>query len=160
MSHYCHCLIYNVLERQYTHDRGFNKPEDIDISIKDALTTRNSSSFYGETFPYFDPVGMLLETKYLKTMHYYYKIINNAIPERLKYIVLTALSILAWYIDFIKDIIIAEDLSYLYTSVSDFKSQVVILMWVTVFLSQTLIGIKVFMSVCKDPSTLFGSQIR
>ena len=61
--------------------------------------------------------------------------------------------LLGFYIDFIKDIFIAANVTFLFTAAWDFKSLVVTLLWVTVFLSQTLIGIKL---VSRGPARIFG----
>ena len=76
---------------------------------------------------------------------------SNAIPENVKYIVIVSLSIIGWYMDFIKDIFIANDLSF--TTFWDFKSQIVMILRITVFLSQTIIGML-------GQSRVFGKRLR
>jgi len=60
---------------------------------------------------------------------------------------------LGFYIDFIKDIFIAANVTFLFDASLSFKSVVVILLWVTVFLSQTLIGL---LLLCRGPARVFG----
>ena len=160
LSHYCHALIYNVLEREYLESTtGFNK--DVDISIKQCLTTRHSPDFYGQVFPYFQPLVMLRKlipsNGTIKTIKLKLSAWSNAIPESAKYIGIVSLSVIGWYVDFIKDIFIANDLSFLFTTFWDFKSQIVIILWVTVFLSQTIIGFRILLI---GPSKIFGHRVR
>ena len=160
LSHYCHALIYNVLEREYLDGCiSFNK--DVDISIKESLTTRHCGDFYGQVFPYFEPLRTLKtiipSSGTLKALKLKTSSCSDAIPELLKYTFIVSLSIFGWYMDFIKDIFIATDLSFLFTTFWDFKSQIVMILWITVFLSQTIIGIRVLLM---GPSRIFGKRLK
>ena len=160
LSHYCHALIYNVLEREYLEgSTSFNK--NVDISIKDSLTTRHSGDFYGQVFPYFEPLRSLKKIipsrGTLRALRIKIAACSEATPEILKYAIIVSLSILGWYMDFIKDIFIANDLRFLFTTFWDFKSQIVVILWVTVFLSQTIIGIRVLFY---GPSRIFGKRLK
>ena len=161
LAHYSHCLLYNVLEREHVKSRGLTEIHDLDISIKQALTTRNSGVFYGKVFPYFDPIGMLLRSKYGRLVVGFCLKLSAKIPVRIMYYLTLTIAILGWYIDFIKDILIAQDILFLFTCLTcDFKSVIVVLQWVTVFLSQTVIGLRVLMSVIRNPHNVFGSKAR
>ena len=160
LSHYCHALIYNVLEREYLEECSrFNK--NVDISIKESLSTRHSGDFYGQVFPYFDPVRTLKKiiqcSRTLQALKVKICACSGAIPEIVKYVFIVSISILGWYMDFIKDIFIANDLMFLFTTFWDFKSQIVIILWITVFLSQTIIGIWVLFF---GPSRIFGEGVK
>ena len=161
LAHYTHSLLYNVLESEYVKSRGLTEPHDLDISIKQALTTRHSGVFYGKVFPYFDPIGMLLRSKYGRMIVTFFLTLSAKIPAKILYYLTVAIAILGWYIDFIKDILIAQDILFLFTCFAcDFKSVIVVLQWVTVFLSQTFIGLRVLISVIRNPHTVFGSRAR
>ena len=60
---------------------------------------------------------------------------------------------MGFYIDFIKDIIIAANVTFLFEASWNFKNLVIIFLWVTVFLSQTLIGLKI---LSRGPARIFG----
>ena len=158
LAHYSHCLLYNVLEREYSATRG--QPH-LDLSIKQALTTRHSKAFYGQVFPFFDPIGMLFKSKYGRVVYTFFMKLVAKIPSLMMYLLSVTLAILGWYVDFIKDILIAHDILFLFTCLScDFKSVIVVLQWVTVFFSQTVIGLRVLVSVIRDPAVVFGSRAR
>ena len=104
----------------------FDQFHDLDISIKETLTTRHCT-IYGEVFPYFHLGRYLMKTTVVKKLMVVYKvyiIVSGKIPEKIKYFFLVSTAIVGWYVDFIKDILIAMDISFLYTSLFDFKSQV------------------------------------
>ena len=130
-------------------------------SIKESLTTRYSGEFYGQVFPYFQPLRTLkkiIPSKgTLRVLRIKIRSCSEAIPEVIKYTIIVSFSILGWYMDFIKDIFIASDLSFLFTNFRDFKSQVVLVLWITVFLSQTFIGIRI---VLLGPSKIFGKRLK
>ena len=163
LKHYSHCLIYHILEKDYLQSRGFTHPTDLDVSIKKELTTRQASLFYGHVFPYFDPLGSLVRYagnnwkglfKVIRSIQVF--ITKTQLRRNLKYALLVTLSVVGWYMDFIKDILIATDLSFLYKSFWDFKSQIVLILWVTVFLSQTITGIYILVIFWTKPSQIFG----
>ena len=165
LAHYTHCLLYNVLEREFVTSRGHTGSHDLDISIKDALTTRHAAAFYDTVYPYFDPIGMV-KTK-LMTQQCVLKILGcfmlvaSKIPAWLKYFASLTLSLVGWYVDFIKDILIAYDLSFVLTCfLCNFHSVVVVTQWVTVFLSHFIIGTRVLVSVIRNPHTVFGERAR
>ena len=161
LKHHAHCLIYNILEREYIKTEGHTKPTDLDVAIKEQLATRHAGLFYDQIFPYFDPIGSL--KVYLGVENIINKI--NAFISRvphgpdIKYALIVTLSVLGWYIDFIKDILIAIDLSFLYKSMWDFKSQIVLILWITVFLSQTITGIYISVRFWTKPSQIFGNGL-
>ena len=166
LKHYSHYLIYQHLEKDYLEERGFCHSTDLDISIKNALTTEQASHFYGHVFPYFDPIGSLI--KYTrKNWKGFYQFLGKTqfllkkIPhfKEIKYCLIVIISIIGWYLDFIKDILIATDLSFLYSSFWDFKSQIVVILWTTVFLSQTIIGAYILVKFWRKPSQIFGIGI-
>ena len=165
LAHYTHCLLYNVLEREFVTSRGHTGIHDLDISIKDALTTRHAAAFYDTVYPYFDPIGMV-KTK-LMTQPCVLKILGcfmlvaSKIPAWLKYFASLTLCLVSYYVDFIKDILIAYDLSFLLTCfLCNFHSVVVVTQWVTVFLSHFIIGTRVLVSVIRNPHTVFGERAR
>ena len=161
LKHHTHCLIYNILEREYMETQGHSRPTDVDISIMQQLTTRHARDFYGQIFPYFDPIGSLKRSlgvgKIIDKMNAFISRIPHG-PD-IKYALIVTLSVLGWYIDFIKDILIAIDLSFLYKSLWDFKSQIVLILWVTVFLSQTITGIYISYRFWAKPSQIFGNGL-
>ena len=154
--HYCLTLIYNVLEKEYIFSEGFT--ENVDISIKYLLSSRDSTLFYGAVFPYFDPLRFLrkifpsggLTLRFLYLVHF----VTTRTPELVKYLLIVTISIVSFYIDFVKDIIIASEVSFLYQdSFWDFKSFIVVVLWVTVFLSQCIVGLKI---IVLGPARIFA----
>ena len=77
------------------------------------------------------------------------------IPEKVKYTVIIVTAIAGWYKDLIMDILVAVDVSFLFTSPWDFKSQMVLVLWVTIFLSQTIVGLRVLLY---GPRRVLGPQ--
>ena len=63
-----------------------------------------------------------------------YMVVISRVPENVVYLASMSLAILFWYLDFIKDIIIATDLSQNYEYMSEIKRQIVIAFWISVFL--------------------------
>ena len=158
LKHFAHCLIYRVLEREYLESLGYNQPTDLDVSIMKELTTRQSNQFYGQVFPYFDPIGAVKKSlgteKKMRKLDDFVKKIPRG-PE-IRYAVLVSMAVLGWYVDFIKDILIATDLTDLYQSFWDFKSQLVLVLWITPFLAQTIIGCYLTIRFWHKPSHIFG----
>ena len=161
LKHYAHCLIYRVLEREYLQTQGYSQPTDLDVSIMKELNTRQSNQFYGQVFPYFDPIGAVKKSlgteKKMRKLDEFVKKIPRG-PE-IQNAVLVSLAILGWYVDFVKDILIATDLTDLYQSFWDFKSQLVLLLWITPFLAQTIIGCYLTIKFWKKPSHIFGAGV-
>ena len=158
LKHFAHCLIYRVLEREFLQSQGRQQPTDLDVSIMKELTSRQSNMFYGQVFPYFDPIGALKKSlgteKKMRRLDEFVKKIPRG-PE-IRYAVLVSLAVLGWYVDFIKDILIATDLTDLYQSFWDFKSQLVLVLWITPFLAQTIIGCYLTIRFWHKPSHIFG----
>ena len=161
LKHYAHCLIYNILEREYIETQGYSQDTDLDISIMEQLTTRHARLFYGQIYPYFDPIGSLKRSLGVENIISKINAFISRIPygPDIKYALIVTLSVLGWYIDFIKDILIAIDLSFLYKSIWDFKSQIVLILWITVFLSQTITGIYISVRFWAKPSHIFGNGL-
>ena len=115
-----------------------------DCRLKRGLTIRHATAFYGAIYPYFQPLLSLV--KLLKNVKIFcgcsgrtikwLKRQSEKVPETVKHCVWATVGIVGWYIDFIKDILIAQALLYAYTEFWDFKSMLVVISWVTVFLSQ------------------------
>ena len=90
-----------------------------------------------------------------------FMLVASKIPAWLKYFATLTLSLVSYYADFIKDILIAYDLSFLLTCfLCNFHSVVVVTQWVTVFLSHFIIGTRVLVSVIRNPHTVFGERAR
>ena len=66
-------------------------------------------------------------------------------------------AILGFYTDFIKDMLIASHVTFLYTTFFDFKSQIVLVLWITIFLNQAITG---FMIVLRGPLTIFSGRYK
>ena len=160
MTHFCVALIYNVLEKEYIQVNDASV-QNVDISVKKLLSARDASQFYGSLFPYFDPVRFIKRLVPSGGLTHQavalYRSLVERVPELIKYLVLVSSSILGFYMDFIKDIIIASGVSFLYSETEPFSftSLLVTVLWITVFLSQIIIGIKL---VLIGPSRLFGSR--
>ena len=65
-----------------------------------------------------------------------------------------------WYKDLVLDILVALDISFLYDNTPgggwDFKSQMVIILFITAFLSQTIVGLRVLLY---GPMRLLGPEM-
>ena len=66
-----------------------------------------------------------------------------------------------WYKDLVLDILVALDISFLYDNTPgggwDFKSQMVIILFITAFLSQTIVGLRVLLY---GPMRLLGPEMK
>ena len=142
LTHYITQLLYSLERNHITQFQEFS--DNIDISIKHLLTDRDSSRFYGTLYPYFDPVRIVKQFS-SGTFTRIVSKCSKLVPEGLKYLIWVVISILGFYIDFIKDIIIAAQLSFLYEENGGltFKNVIVITLWVTVFLSQCIMGLNI-----------------
>ena len=81
--------------------------------------------------------------------------LDEMIPEILKYSVIITWSVVFWYKDLIMDILVALDVSFLYTTFWDFKSIMVLVLWVTIFLSPTIMGLRV---ILYNPDKFLGFE--
>ena len=119
---------------------------NVDISFKELLSPYDAPYFYGSVYPYFEPIKqikkILPSRGFTKRVVRTFKRMSERIPELAKYLMTVALSIIAFYLDFFKDIIIATEVSFLYNESESlsFKNLIVIVLWVTVFLSHITIG--------------------
>ena len=77
---------------------------------------------------------MLLKTSFMMKIFGFLMLVMKRIPENVIYLASVSLAILAWYLDFIKDIIIAADLSHNFEFMSEIKREIVVALWITVFL--------------------------
>ena len=86
--------------------------------------------------------------------------LDEKIPEYVKYIFVVAMATFGWYKDCVLDILVALDVSFLYDSDSggwDFKSQMVVALFITAFLSQTIVGLRVLLY---GPDRLLGAEFQ
>lgn len=137
LRHYAFSLIYRVLERQYllAQDGG---PACADMSMKELLSPTDHCLVFGAIYPYFDPIRMLSERleEIVVLRHAKRRVVKfiTSMPSWTVYLCVVTVGIIGFYIDLIKDILIAIDVSFLYTDIRDFKSILVILLWLTTFL--------------------------
>ena len=151
-----------MLEPRFLRDNP-SFTANVDISFKAMLSSPDAPYFYGSVYPYFDPVkyiGKRLPSRGLgKRIARLGRRISNRIPEAAKYFASLVLGILAFYLDLVKDIIIASGVSFLYDDSEEtgnpFKNLIVIVLWTTVFLSHLAIGLKV---IQVGPSRIFSAQ--
>ena len=77
-----------------------------------------------------------------------------------KYTFVVAMATFGWYKDLVLDILVALDISFLYDNTPgggwDFKSQMVIILFITAFLSQTIVGLRVLLY---GPMRLLGPEM-
>ena len=87
--------------------------------------------------------------------------LDEKIPEVFKYTFVVAMATFGWYKDCVLDILIALDVRFLYddseTGGWDFKSQMVVILFITAFLSQTIVGLRVLFY---GPSRLLGPEFK
>ena len=84
---------------------------------------------------------------------------DEKIPEIVKYTFIVVLATLGWYKELVMDILVVFDVSFLYNQEAsgwDFKSQMVIVLGVTTFLSQTIIGLRVLVY---GPHKVLGPEL-
>ena len=78
-----------------------------------------------------------------------------------KYTFVVAMATFGWYKDLVLDILVALDISFLYDNTPgggwDFKSQMVIILFITAFLSQTIVGLRVLLY---GPMRLLGPEMK
>ena len=87
--------------------------------------------------------------------------LDEKIPEVIKYTFVVAMATFGWYKDCVLDILIALDISFLYDNTPgggwDFKSQMVVILIITAFLSQTIVGLRVLLY---GPTKLLGPELK
>ena len=87
--------------------------------------------------------------------------LDEKIPELIKYLLVLAMATFDWYKNYVLNILVALDVRFLYDTEGDngmdFKSQMVVVLFVTTFLSQTIIGLRVLLY---GPYRLFGKGFK
>ena len=87
--------------------------------------------------------------------------LDEKIPEQIKYLLVLAMATFDWYKNYVLNILVALDVRFLYDTEGDngmdFKSQMVVVLFVTTFLSQTIIGLRVLLY---GPYRLFGKGFK
>ena len=86
--------------------------------------------------------------------------LDEKIPEVFKYTLFVAIATFGWYKDCVLDILVALDVSFLYNKEDggwDFKSQMVVILIITAFLSQTIVGLRVLLY---GPTKLLGPELK
>ena len=86
--------------------------------------------------------------------------LDEKIPEVIKYTFVVAMATFGWYKDCVLDILIALDLQFLFDNTPgggwDFKSMMVIILFITALLSQTIVGLRVLLY---GPMRLLGPEM-